>query len=216
MRKNLPNSRRWTGRLKPCLNCGRDFWCVPFNDDPTNGFEKKYCSNACYRAKQWHEDPDARMWAKVDKNGPNGCWVYKGARDRRGYGRPGRLTGGKNGRFYAHRRAYEIYIGPIPAGMLILHRCDNPPCCNPDHLFLGTDADNTADKIRKGRSGCDGERNVHAKLTEDAARVVKAEYRFWREGSIKRSNAKELASRYGVCTGVITAIIARRTWKHIN
>lgn len=137
-----------SGRMKPCADasCGKEFYCYPWYEE-----RKKFCSLTCYQ-KNKRKDSDALMWEKVDKNGPNGCWVYSGASDRRGYGRPGTWKAGSRKRIYAHRRSYELLVGPIPAGMLVLHRCDNPPCCNPAHLFLGTDLDNHLDKVAKGRA----------------------------------------------------------------
>jgi hypothetical protein len=76
------------------------------------------------------------------------CWEWRGARSADGYGQ--RRIGGKL--LYLHRLAYEWAAGAIPAGMLVCHRCDNPPCCNPDHLFLGSRADNARDMCRKGRN----------------------------------------------------------------
>jgi HNH endonuclease len=82
----------------------------------------------------------------------NQCEEYPGYRNRRGYGVIGRHTGNK----LAHRVSYELHIGPIPEGMLVCHHCDNPPCINPKHLFLGTQKDNMGDCSSKGRTG-----NVH-------------------------------------------------------
>ena len=94
--------------------------------------------------KTWQE----RFWAKVDRSGgPDACWIWTGGRKGRGYGefyKDHRLLG-------AHRVAWELAIGPIPNGLDCLHSCDNPPCCNPAHLFLGTQADNNADMVAKGR-----------------------------------------------------------------
>jgi len=91
-----------------------------------------------------------RLWSSLDKSaGPAGCWPFTGQRMRRGL--PYGLIFDRRTR-RAHRVAWELTHGPIPEGLNVLHRCDNPPCCNPAHLFLGTDGDNAADREAKGRS----------------------------------------------------------------
>jgi hypothetical protein len=82
---------------------------------------------------------------------PSGCWEWTGTRNRDGYGQL-KLKGGKGYPFRAHRVAYEAAYGPIPDGMIVCHSCDNPPCCNPEHLWLGTHKDNAADRTAKRRS----------------------------------------------------------------
>lgn len=91
-----------------------------------------------------------RFWPKVDRRGPDECWPWKAARRAAGYGKIGR---GKSGRGWmlAHRASWELAHGPISSETLVLHRCDNPPCVNPAHLFLGTHADNVHDMVAKGR-----------------------------------------------------------------
>jgi hypothetical protein len=79
---------------------------------------------------------------------PSECWEWIGPRTDRGYGHL--VINKKNKR--AHRVAYELAVGPIPAGLVVMHRCDNPPCCNPAHLSVGTVAENNADAARKGRT----------------------------------------------------------------
>jgi hypothetical protein len=92
---------------------------------------------------------EVRFYAKVAFDGANGCWRWLGGQTRPGgYGR---LYLGEGFVGVAHRISWEIHVGPIPDGLRVLHRCDNPPCCNPEHLFLGTSHDNTQDALRKGR-----------------------------------------------------------------
>lgn len=88
----------------------------------------------------------ARFLARVEQT--SGCWIWRGnVRVRGGYGRLGYCGRPQ----LAHRVAYQIFVGPIPEGMDVCHRCDNPPCVRPDHLFVGTALDNIKDSIKKGR-----------------------------------------------------------------
>jgi hypothetical protein len=102
------------------------------------------------------------------------CIVWTGAVDRRGYGRIG-CGGERDGWDYTHRVAWTLANGEIPDGMYVCHRCDNPPCCNPDHLFLGTAAENSADMVAKGRAvGFPGETHPQAKLTDADVRLLRS------------------------------------------
>ena len=118
---------------KACPTCNSTFV-------PTKRL-KKYCSAACVRAPK---PLDFGFWEKVDKHAEGGCWVWTGTRQVFGYGISLRYR-------LAHRVSWEIANGPIPDGLWVLHRCDNPPCVNPAHLFLGTQTENMRDMTAKGR-----------------------------------------------------------------
>lgn len=150
--------------------------------------------------------PDAAaFWRLVRTRPPEECWEWEGCRDDRGYGTLG--FGGRR-RTRAHRVAFELAHGPIPSGHVVCHSCDNPPCCNPAHLFLGTQGDNNRDRHEKGRSrNLDpGERHPKAKLTNEQVRVVRAEYE---RGGVTQ---QDLAARWGVSRGNLSKILNRKAY----
>ncbi|MFU7131557.1 HNH endonuclease [Pseudomonas aeruginosa] len=115
-----------------------------------------------------------RFWEKVQKT--DSCWLWTGYRNGTGYGEISR--GGREGAMLAHRASYEINCGPIDNGLHVLHRCDNPRCVRPDHLFLGTHLENMQDMVRKGRGkqlggGRRGESNGNCRISDDQVREIK-------------------------------------------
>jgi hypothetical protein len=116
----------------------------------------------------------------------------------------------------AHRASWTIHFGEVPPGMCVLHRCDNPACVRPDHLFIGTDADNMKDKIEKGRQ-VKGVMHYCAKFTEKQVRSIRAEHvPGLPPGKMRVGSMRYLAKKYGVGFTAIQAIIKGRTWKHLH
>jgi hypothetical protein len=138
-----------------------------------------------------------RFWGHVDSSRwpSEGCWEWMGRRDEKGYGRIG-FQGQSNRR--AHRVAFSLTFGSLPAAVAICHRCDNPSCCNPAHLFLGSQAENIADRHEKGRTVDPPSRR---KLTLDQARAMRAD---WQRGGVTQ---QQLADRYGVSRGNVSKIV---------
>lgn len=175
----------------------------------------------------------ARFWSKVDKRGPDECWEWKAGRTNEGYGQF-YFNGNPIG---AHRFSHRLVLGEIPPSFFVCHKCDNKSCVNPSHLFVGTPADNVADRHRKGRDASGdrngarrwpermsrgdshwakshrdrmfGEKNHSAKLTADQVVQIRSEYA---SGGISQ---QALARRFGVSLTSLHRIIRRRSWTHV-
>lgn len=130
-----------------CRRCQRPFRTKPAEVANGNGL---YCSHACSNAARARSESD-RFWNYVDKT--DTCWLWTGAKDRRGYGRfrCGFKINGTRRSETASRFSWALLNGPIPDGLDVCHHCDTPPCVNPAHLFIGTRQDNVDDMIAKGR-----------------------------------------------------------------
>ncbi len=153
--------------------------------------------------------PHLRFTRNIKIDEATQCWEWQAARTEAGYG----LFLVNRKLVYAHRFSYENFNGPIPVGMHICHSCDNPPCCNPAHLFPGTDADNLADMHSKGRgyipSPLRGEQNFNARLTESDIREI-------RQLHARGQTGVSLSLQFNVRTTTISAIVNHKSWKHIT
>lgn len=181
--------------------------------------------------------PSSRLKALVKVVQKTGCWEWQGAKEKPPLHPYGRMYFGKRYRL-AHRVAYEEFVGAIPPGTCVLHRCDNPPCCNPEHLFLGTKADNNADRDAKGRTAR-GKRsgrhtkphrtargsshgaytkpesvrrgilNGRAKLShEDVADII----RMRSEGR----SLSQIANRFLVGISTVHRVVTGQAWQHVS
>ena len=192
-----------------CRNCGE---IVPKYLKPNRKNENVFCDSACKYAfvndENLHRE---RFWNLVTVNGEDDCWEWKGGKDRGGYGNFMVYRDGK--RFYdrSSRFAWYFTYGEIPKGIFVLHKCDNPPCCNPSHLFLGTALDNMQDKVRKGRLVASvGEKNGTAKLCERKVRYIK--YLLFYTDLPKT----EIGARFGVSPATISKIDCGKLWNHVR
>ena len=153
---------------------------------------------------------EQRFWNKVNQEGPihpvlgTRCWIWTAGHFVSGYG----AFNVAKTPIYAHRLCWTLTRDAIPSGLEVLHHCDNPPCVNPDHLFLGTHADNMADMASKERKQW-GEAHYKAKFTETTVKEVR---KLYAQGGITQ---RAIAARYGVCQQAISRIIVRKTWDHL-
>jgi len=147
---------------------------------------------------------ETRLLSWTDKT--DSCWLWRGYRDRNGYGQ---LTINKQTR-KSHRVSWEIFRGPIPADKCVLHKCDVGSCINPDHLYLGTKADNTRDALERNRLRPPvGERNWRCKLTEKRVTEI-------RKLRASGMMLKHLEKKFGISNGQISQIANHKAWKHVK
>jgi hypothetical protein len=161
-------------------------------------------------AKKLTQNFFERHGGKIDFAGPDRCWLWTAAKKVKGYGQVN--VGGKNRR--AHREAYEAVNGPIPDGLVVRHKCDAPACVNPDHLELGTNADNTRDMMERGRNRCGrlkGSAHAMSKLAEVDIHHIRAAYVF-RHPEL---GSTALGRKHGVSRATIGLIVSRKIWRHI-
>lgn len=185
-------ARKESSRL--CPNCGVVFARV--NRRIT------FCTKKC--AVAWRfRNYVARFWSGVKIGAADDCWPWTRTRTPQGYGAFKHQGQG----YRSHRFAWILTYGAIPEDLQVCHHCDNPPCCNPKHLFLGTQVDNMADMERKGRAvRHPGSINGSSKLTEpQVAEILEA-----------AGSQQSIADRYGVSQGLISQIKRGVAWKHFQ
>lgn len=136
----------------------------------------------------------------------NGCWEFTGGRFSKGYG----MITYKRKTLKAHRVAYDLVVGDIPEGIHVLHHCDNPSCCNPEHLFLGTSQDNVDDCIAKDRRANARGSDIGNSILDD-----KSVLEIWRLLNESNLSQREIGSRYNVSQALISAIKNGQRWKHV-
>lgn len=175
-----------------CQYCRQIF--LPWRNKPG-----RFCSRQCHRAGVIAERA-TRFWRRVHKT--DTCWLWTGPPATDGYGKfhlPPETR--------AHRAAWVLTYAPIPAGLVVMHHCDTPLCVRPDHLFLGTNADNSAD-MRMNQRQARGERNAFSRFTEADIRAI-------RVARLNGVRSAVLASQYGTSRQYIMRIALRRSWGHV-
>lgn len=199
--------------MSECIHCG-DVLIRREGEARTVFSRRRFCCVRCARrsigANELRDQStpleavDRIGWSVVD----SGCWEWNGARNHHGYGIYGtRIGDRKTGERLAHRLAYMAWNGDIEEGQHVRHRCDNPPCINPDHLELGTHADNMNDAKQRGRTAR-GESHGRAKLTERDVLAV-------REASASGESYRSIGARYGVNKYTVGKIVRQQKWSHV-
>ena len=181
------------GKLQVRHRCGNKLFCNPahlFLGTPLDVFRNRTCATL-----------EERLWAEVPERRPGECWEWIG-RTTTAYGH-GKFSWRRQ-RWIASRAAYHLFKGPIPAGMLVRHKCDNPPCCNPDHLELGDIPDNMRDKFERGRHR-PGAEHPMAKLSDDDVRAIRR----------APGTGVSIAAQFNISPATVSLIKNRKLWKHL-
>lgn len=147
-------------------------------------------------ARQKHCSLECRFWSHVPVAGPDDCWEWTGAKTKAGYG----VVRHDGENIYAHRFSFYLKNGTLDKW--VLHECDNPPCCNPKHLFQGTVTDNTADMVVKDRQNPFGKK----KLTPDQVMVIRS----------STEKLADVAGKFGITPSTVSMIRKRKIWRHLD
>jgi len=184
-----------------CKTCGKKFSVRLSQIKDGRG---KFCSKDCCSAYRRHspEQIKQKFWKNTNKKKSNECWDWMPCRDKTEYG----ALFINQKKHKAHRYSYELHYGKIPKGKIICHRCDNPSCVNPNHLFLGTHADNSADRSAKNRHAY-GEKTGSSKLTVKQVLDIK-------ELLDKKIKYKVVKKKYNISCSTVYCIKSGKYWKH--
>ena len=170
---------------KTCLSCGQ-----PYRVAQYRATKSKYCSHSCRAIgtmKMRSLPLEDRFWRKVKVKSENDCWLWTAATTNGGYG----VIGHRDKTVRAHRLSYEMANGPIPRNHVVRHKCDNPACVNPDHLEIGTQADNICDAVSRNRN-----RGPTRKLTDSAVLDIRQ----------SKDTIRECAERHKVSYAYVSLI----------
>lgn len=162
---------------------------------------QRFCSGRCSGLSHPKIPAVERFWAKVTRGAEDECWPWTGGTASSGHGR---FRTDSQEKVAAHRFAWELQNGPIPAGLCVCHHCDNPPCCNVRHFFLGTNQENSYDRHAKGRTRI-GERNGRAMLTVAAVIQIRS----------ATGLQREIAAEHGTTLSNVSLIRRRKTWARV-
>lgn len=199
-RKKIHRIRPPVLTAKACPHCGREFTAAVRNKYG-NKLKATFCSMRC-RVQARYPEPVERFWERVSKGGPDECWPWIAYRNDHGYG----IMYWTGRRRRASHVAYLLAHGSIPAGLWVLHKCDNPACVNPAHLFPGNCKANNTDMMLKGRHS-NGLRK--ASSNPETVRLIRARYK------PKVVTMKILADEYQISERTVYLIVHRQIWKHV-
>lgn len=188
-----------------CANCGDSFERTPAW--VRKHADSRFCSKACHDEFQQSESLLDRFLRNLPADRtPEECWEWQGTRDEDGYG----VLTYRGKQLRANRVAVELFERPLEDDEWSLHHCDNPPCCNPGHLYIGLSVDNVADRIARKRDRPQrGEQRWNVKLDSDKVREI-------REAAATGESHTANAPRFGVSREAISAVVRRVTWKHVE